>query len=161
MGFKKKLMEQSKKKEENMGNTSASAVGTVNRIDLEKKKIIQQEKRHMEEPSHSAADKFSETNKMDKEEMMRTLKLKYDEAKKQLLILERLIPKILNSERKKTLHQYVDLMNKSMELRGRVIGKYEEEDFPRLLDSLKNLKSTFLDRISDENKMITKDKRKK
>ncbi|VVA90788.1 unnamed protein product [Arabis nemorensis] len=95
-----------------------------------------------------------------KYEMQQILRVKLDDFKRQVKMLERMIPKIVDSERKNALQLYLDGMKPSVESIEVVLGKFKEKDFSKIVESMKDLKSAVLDRLSFEKKMILQDKRK-
>ncbi|XP_023644565.1 uncharacterized protein LOC111832460 [Capsella rubella] len=98
-----------------------------------------------------------------KNEMQQILRVKLDDFKKQIKMLERMIPKIGDSSRKNALQLYLDDMKPTVENAEALLGKFkfEEKDFSRIVESIKVAKSEVLDRLSFEKKMIQQDKRKK
>lgn len=98
-----------------------------------------------------------------KYEMQQILRVKLDDCQRQLKMLERMIPKIGDSERKNALQLYLDDMKPSLESTEALLGKFkfEEKDFSKIVENMKNVKSAVLDRLSFEKKMIIQDKRKK
>lgn len=98
-----------------------------------------------------------------KYEMQQILKVKLDDCQSQLKMLERMIPKIGDSERKNALQLYLDDMKPSLESTEVLLGKFkfEEKDFSGIVENIKTVKSAVLDRLSFEKKMIIQDKRKK
>ncbi|VVB00022.1 unnamed protein product [Arabis nemorensis] len=78
-------------------------------------------------------------------------------------MLEHMIPKIGDSERKNALQLYLGGMKPSVESTEALLGKFEveEKDFSEIVEDMKAVKSAVLDRLSFKKKMILQDKRKK